>query len=240
LPDFSTRILRPELLDGGQLPDEEARKSLLDLRRVNRRLGARKMVLESLAREVSRHGLSEYSLLDIASGSGDLPLAVIEWARKHGLSARVFALEYQHRHLSLFRRELLASSRIHPLCADAFHAPLPDGKFDFVTCCHFLHHLTEEDAARLLASMARLARRSVIVSDLERQALPYYFFLLFGRLITRSYVSRIDGRNSIAQSFRKPELESIAHAAGLSEYKVERRWPFHLLLVGNAQTDSSR
>jgi SAM-dependent methyltransferase len=237
LPDFTARTLRPELLDNGRLPDEEVRRSLLDLRRINRHFGARRIVIETLAEEVARDRLTEFSVLDIASGSGDLPLAVIEWARSCGLSPQVFALEYQHRHLRLFRDELLpnpgsTTPRLHPFCADAFHAPVPDGAFDFVTCCHFLHHLTDEDAAILLASMARWARRAVIVSDLERAALPYYFLQLLGLLIKTSYISRVDGLTSIAQAFRKPELEALARKAGLARYTVERRWPFHLLLVG--------
>jgi ubiquinone/menaquinone biosynthesis C-methylase UbiE len=234
LPDLSRRVLRDELLDRSDLPDEDARRSLLDLRRVNRWFGARKLLLNTLAKEVARHQLTEFSVLDIASGSADHPLAIIHWAQHRGLRASVFALEYQHRNLRLFRDELSATPHLHPFCADAFHAPVRDGAFDFVTCCHFLHHLTEDRAAALLASMSRWARRAVIVSDLERHAVPYQFFSIFSRFFVRSYVSRADGLTSLAQSFRKPELERIAARAGLAHVTVERHWPFHLLLESAA------
>lgn len=230
--DLSRRVLRPELLDRSDLPDADARQSLLDLRRVNRWFGARRLLLSALARQVARHQLNEFTVLDVASGSADHPLAIVQWAQRRGLRARVFALEYQHRNLRLFRRELAATPQLHLFCADAFRAPVRPGAFDFVTCCHFLHHLTEEQAAALLYDMSKWARRALIVSDLERHALAYHFFSLFSRCFVHSYVSRADGLTSLAQSFRKPELERIAAQAGLRRFKVERHWPYHLMLVG--------
>jgi len=238
--NLSKRVLRPELLDIGQLPLEEVRRSLLDLRRINRIFGARRIVLDALAREISRRGLHQFSVLDIASGSCDHPMAVLDWAQQRKLKAQVFALEYQFRHLWLFRQEHSAYPDLHPFCADAFHAPVLNHAFDYVTCGHFFHHLTEERATDLLSSMAKWARYAVIVIDLERHWLPYYFFRIFNRLFTTSSVSRIDGRISLEQSFRKNELEQIAERAELSAYSVERRWPFQLLLIGNAERTTFR
>ncbi len=84
--------------------------------------------------------------------------------------------------------------------------------------------------------MRRWARYAVIVSDLERRIVPYYFFKLFSRLFTASSLSRIDGLISLRQSFRKEELERTAEKAGFANCTVEQRWPFRLLLtasVGN-------
>lgn len=232
--DFSARFLRPELLDGEQLPDEEVRRTLGDLRRINRRFGARKILLHALANEVSRHGLTEFTVLDIASGSCDLPIAVIDWAQRRKLKAQVFALEYQHRHLRLFQGEFVAYRNLYPFCADAFCPPVLNQTFDFVTCSHFLHHLTEGQATKLLSSMSKLARHAVIVGDHERHPVPYYFFRIFSRFFTTSYVSRTDGLISLERSFRKKELEKTAERAGLVRYRVEWHWPFQLILVSES------
>ncbi|MBI3895297.1 MAG: methyltransferase domain-containing protein [Acidobacteria bacterium] len=232
--DFSSRILRPELLDGGQLHDEEVRRTLLDLRWINRYFGTRKVLLRALASEISRRGLTEFTVLDVASGSCDLPIAVIHWAQRRKLKTQVFALEYQHRHLGLFRRELMTYRELYPFCADAFRVPLLNPKFDFVICSHFLHHLTEEQAVELLSRMSTWARHVVIVSDHERHPVPYYFFRLFSRLFTTSFVSRTDGLISLAKSFRKDELEKTAERAGLARYRVERHWPFQLILISDS------
>jgi 2-polyprenyl-3-methyl-5-hydroxy-6-metoxy-1,4-benzoquinol methylase len=213
------------------MPDEEVRKALLDLRRFNRFFGSKRHLLEALKKEVSGRGLTQFSVLDIASGSCDLPMAILDWARQRRLKARVFALEYQHRHLSLFLEELAEYSGLHPFCADVFRVPLMGQTFDFVTCCHFLHHLTEGQTVELLSSMSRWARGAMIVSDLERQSLPYYFFRIFSRLLSTCPVSRNDGLASIRQSFRKQEVERMAGQAGLETFTVEQMWPFRLLLV---------
>jgi SAM-dependent methyltransferase len=231
VPDFSSRISRPELLDMGCMPDEEARRTLLDIRRINRIFGGRRLLLDALATEVARYRLARFSVLDIASGSCDLPLAILDWAEQRGLEARVFALEYWHRHLALFRNELSAYPNLHPFCADAFRVPLESASFDFVTCCHFFHHLTDVQAAGFLWSMSRWARCAVIISDLERRPVPYYFFRLFSPFFTTSFMSRNDGLISLRRSFRKEELQRTAERAGLEVCRVERRWPFRLLLV---------
>jgi hypothetical protein len=71
----------------------------------------------------------------------------------------------------------------------------------------------------------------VIVADLERHWLPYYFFRIFSRFFTASRVSRTDGLISLEQSLRREELARTAEKAGLVSYTVERHWPFQLLLV---------
>ena len=229
--DLSARVLRTELLDGGQLSDQEVRRTFSDLRRVNRVFGGRRLLLDTLAREVSRRGLTQFSVLDVASGSCDLPMAVLDWARQRKLEAQVFALEYRHRYLALFRDEFAAYRKLYPFCADAFRSPVPNQAFDFVTCGHFLHHLPEDQAAKLLSNMSAWARHAVIVADLERHWVPYYFFRLSSRFFTASRVSRMDGLISLKQSFRREELARAAEKAGLVSYTVERHWPYQLLLV---------
>lgn len=232
MADLSTRVRRPELLDEGRMPSQEVRRSLLDLRRINKLFGSRRLLLEALEQQVSRRGLTRFSLLDIASGSCDLPLAVLEYAQAMGFDAQVFAIEYWQRHLAMFQADFEGRSSLHVVCADAFHAPFADGSFDFVTCSLFFHHLSEDRATELLCQMSRWARCALIVSDLERHAVPYYFFKTFSRCFTTSPVSRADGLTSFQQSFRKEELERMAGRAGLASYSVRRRWPFRLLLIG--------
>lgn len=231
MANLTTRVLKPELLDEGQMDNQDVRRSLLDLRRINKLFGGRKLLLNALTEQLSRRGLTRFSLLDIASASCDLPLAVLDHTQQRGLVAVVFALEYWQRHLTMFQHDFDGRSTLYPICGDAFRAPFTDCSFDFVTCSLFLHHLTEDRAAELLSKMSRLARCAVIVSDLERRALPYYVFKTFSRFFTISPMSRADGLTSFKQSYRKEELELIAGRAGLESYSVERRWPFRLVLT---------
>ena len=213
------------------MPDDEVQRNLLDIRRINRLFGSRRLLLEAIQSQVSRRGLIRFTVLDLASGSCDLPLAILHWAERQGLEAQIFALEYWHRYLAMFQRELAAHPRLHPIAADVFRAPVADHAFDFVVCNHFFHHLTEERAIELLQMMAQWARTAIIVNDLERQAIPYYFFRLFHPFFTTSSMSRVDGLASFRQAFRKEELERVARQAGLENARIERRWLYRLLLV---------
>ena len=237
MANLSARVLHPELLDEGHMPDQDVRESLLDLRHINQRFGGRRILIEALERQLARTGLKRFSVLDIASGSGDLPLAIADWAQRRGLDAQVVALEYWHRHLALFASDFRSHPRVHPVCGDAFRAPVRDASFDFVTCSLFFHHLTEGQAVRLLQSMARWARHTIIVSDLERHAVPYYFFRACSGFFAKSAVSRSDGVTSFRQAFRREELEGLGKNASLVRFSVERRWPFRLLLVAESPRD---
>ena len=229
--NFSARVLGSELLDQGAMPSPEVRRSLLDLRRTNRLFGGRRILTAAVMGEALRLDLRRFSILDIASGSCDLPLALLDAAQERGLDASAFALEYWHRHLAMFRTDWMNRPNLQAVCADAFCAPFADRAFDFVTCSLFFHHLTEDRAVALLSQMNRWARHAIIISDLERHPLPYYFFGAFSRFFTISPVSRVDGTISMRQSFRRNELERIAERSGLKNFTVVRRWPFRLLLV---------
>ena len=231
--NFSARVLGSELLDQGAMPSTEVRRSLLDLRRANRLFGGRRILTAAVMGEALRLGLSRFSILDIASGSCDLPLALLDAAQQRGLDVNAFALDYWHRHLAMFQSDWKDRPNLQPVCADAFCAPFADRAFDFVTCSLFFHHLTEDRAVALLSQMSRWARHAIIVSDLERHPLPYYLFRAFSRFFTVSPVSRVDGTISMRQSFRRNELERIAARSGMKNYTVVRRWPFRLLLVAN-------
>ncbi len=229
--NLTTRVLNPELLDSGMVSDEEVRRSLLDLRRINRFFEGRRILVDAVMGELNRHQLSTCSILDVAAGSCDLPIAILNATRRQGIQAQVYALEYQHRHLALFRSELRSHQNLHPLCADALCAPFADRSFDIVTCSLFLHHLTEEQAVRLLSHLCRWARHAIIINDLERHSIPYYFFRLFGRILTSTAVSYYDGLISIRQSYRKGELAELGAKAGLKEQVAVRRWPFRLVMT---------
>src|SRR5258706_16478508 len=103
--DASIRVRNPELLDDGKLCDKEVRRGLSDLRRMNEIFGATRLLLKTLAQEASRHNLKRFDVLDIAAGSCDLPLAILDWAGQNGLDVEVFALDLWHRHLAMFKED---------------------------------------------------------------------------------------------------------------------------------------
>jgi hypothetical protein len=71
------------------------------------------------------------------------------------------------------------------------------------------------DAVAVLAEMARVARRGVVINDLRRGILPYLVTTAVTLALTRSSYTRHDGPASARRSYTLRELDELLHAAGL-------------------------
>ncbi|MBI3667460.1 MAG: methyltransferase domain-containing protein [Acidobacteria bacterium] len=214
---MTPRPFIPELLDTGNAAPEEIRRNLADLRRLNRWLGARRVLLKILAAEVRRAKLKTFSLLDVGAGSGDLPAAI---ARRFP-AAFVVACDLKPLHLEEATTKAVAAA------AEAL--PFRDGSFDFVSASQLLHQFRDPEVIRLLASFGRLARRAVLIHDLERHWFPLLFLRLTEPFFARSYLAKHDAPASVRQGFRPGELARLARTAGFSDISERRHWPWFRL-----------
>jgi SAM-dependent methyltransferase len=211
------RATERELLDVG-VSEEETRRSLADLRFVNRRLGNRRALLRAVRPHVPPGG----RLLDVGCGSGDVPA----FLREH-LPGRpsVVGLDIKPLHLSA------APASVRPVVGDVRRLPFFDASFDVVTASLFLHHFDPPELPGLLAGLHRLARRALVVNDLHRALVPWLFGRAAFPLLFRSPVSVADGLLSIRRGFRPDELRAAFAAAGVAGVSIRRSWPYRLLAV---------
>jgi SAM-dependent methyltransferase len=217
LPDLRTRATDGELLDA-ELPATEVRKSLADLRFVNRWLSGRR----GLLRAVTPHLPEQGRLLDVGCASGDVAAYLSARLKRSVLTVGV---DVKPLHL----RE--APPVVRRVAADASRLPFPDGSFDVVTASLFLHHFDEAELGRLLRELARVARRAIVVSDLERSLVPFVFARVVFPFVFEAGVSVHDGLVSIRRGFREPELRAAFVAAGLGGVSIRRQFPYRLLAV---------
>lgn len=225
------RIYVEELLDAGEGTDDDVARNLSDLRRINRFLGGTKVVLSALESFARNGNVRHLSLLDVGTGSADIPAAVVEWCKEHGVNAMVSALDISERNLRIARTRLGISRAIELIRADSLNLPFAARSFDFVTASLFLHHFQDDDVVRLLSDFARVARRAVIVNDLVRNLIPYYFTRLTGPILATSFLTRNDGPVSVLRGFTAKELKILAERAGLRRLEVKRSFPYRLSLV---------
>src|SRR5262249_50698278 len=139
---------------------DEARASLADLTRLNRTWGGHG-TLRHLLRGVIRE--PEFSLLDVGAASGDMGKRVRHLYPK----ARVTSLDRITFHLAAAPEPRVAG--------DAFALPFRAKSFDYVFSSLFLYHFTNTEIVRLLAEFRRVARKAVLVIDLDRNPIAYYF-----------------------------------------------------------------
>lgn len=214
------RVLQQELLD--HAPPAEARRNLDELIFINRRMGGHRLLRQCLAEVVSPD--ESFTFLDVGAASGDMSQA----AQSAFPGLRAIHLDYRPLHL-----EKASGARV---VADAFALPMRDRAVDIVHCSLFLHHFTDDEVTRLLASLWRTARRALIVLDLERHPIPYYFLPATKWLFRWGPLVVHDGPISVEAAFLSGELTRLAERAGIPAPLVRRHRPaFRLSLVARRQ-----
>lgn len=215
------RVLKPELLD--TLPPDEARASLNDLVRLNARWGGLS-TLRKLMQQEAPEANEEFSFLDVGAASGDMGAEVRRlYPRSH-----VTSLDYLPTHLRAG-----ADAFSNAVAGDAFALPVKDESFDFVFCSLFLHHFTNGQIVELLSGFRRAARRAVLVIDLERHPVSYYFMAWTRPLFGWDPVTVHDGAISVEAGFKTGELIDLAERAGLHDVRAKAYWPaFRIALRG--------
>jgi ubiquinone/menaquinone biosynthesis C-methylase UbiE len=229
---FRQRSSELEHLDKGDYTPEEYEGCMVELRRVNRWLGDVRALARSVLPRIACDGAREFSLLDVGAGTGELLRETALWARGRGLKARLVGLELNERSASGILEESRAFREITAVRGDALRLPFGDGAFDYVMCSLFTHHFDDDACAAVLREMSRVAARRVYVIDLHRHPVAYYFYTTVGRLFLHNRLVREDGALSILRGFRTRELRRLAERAGLAGAKVERRFPYRLVLSG--------
>src|SRR5437870_9291004 len=230
------RIYEEELLDAGEGTDEDVARSLIDLRRVNRCFGGRKVLLGAISSCLDGTSSEQVSLLDVGTGSADLPMAVAESCRLRGMATFIAAVDISDRNLRVSRSQLGVSSEVHLVRADSLSLPFAARSFDFVTASLFLHHFRDDDVVRLLADFGRIARRAVIVNDLVRNLVPYYFTRITFPILAASFLTRNDGPVSVLRGFTPSEMNDLARRAGLKYRQVKQVFPYRLSLVADVRS----
>jgi ubiquinone/menaquinone biosynthesis C-methylase UbiE len=192
------------------------RQSLRFLRRVNRLLGYTRSTLDQLERFSRSWGRDEpIRILDVATGSADLPLAILGWADRRGYrDLRTVGIDL---HATTAAAAALAQSpdpRIRIVRGNALRLPFADGSFDYATTSLFLHHLDDDDVVTVLREMSRVARRGIIAGDLIRRKRAYAWIKLF--TLFANPIVKNDGPASVAQAFTRDEILSLRDRAGAS------------------------
>jgi 2-polyprenyl-3-methyl-5-hydroxy-6-metoxy-1,4-benzoquinol methylase len=97
-------------------------------------------------------------------------------------------------------------------------------------CSLFTHHLKDAEVVAVLREFSRVARHRVFVIDLHRHPFAYFLYTTVGRLVLYNRLVREDGALSILRSFRPDELRELAIQAQATDVRVERRFPFRVVL----------
>ncbi|MDT4895598.1 MAG: hypothetical protein QOH25_675 [Acidobacteriota bacterium] len=230
IPAFRQRSYELEHLDKGDYTPEEYEGCLVELRRINRFLGDAQALRRSLLSEIEREDLKSFSVLDVGAGSGELLRVIARWADETERRAVLTGLELNARSARAILEESQGFPLINSVRGDAFRLSFADDCFDYAICSLFTHHFKDDGVVAILNELSRVARRRIFVIDLHRHALAYYLYTTVGRIFLHNRLIREDGALSILRGFRSPELARLATESRLANFRIERRFPFRLVL----------
>ena len=232
--------LRPALRrrEAGELLDEighdpaELAGNLRDIRRVNRLAGGTRATLRELPRLLAAVPPErEVTILDLATGSGDIPLAIARWARRRRRAVRVVASDLSEEILADAARLLADCPEVELARYDARAVPLPDGSFDVVLCALALHHFPPEEAVATLREMDRLGRYGFVLNDIRRGMPGFLAAWVSSRVGTRNRLTRHDMPLSVLRAYTPAELRELLARAGIAEARVATHPLFRMTAV---------
>lgn len=219
-------------MDAGGYTPREIRGNLHDLRFLNRwTRGARIVEREVGSLLRASHPARARTLLDVATGSADIPRRLSSSALRAGVPLLALGIDSNPEVLGESKRwqgDVATAARL--VRGDARRLPWGDRSVDVVICSNFLHHLDGNEARMVLAEMRRVARIGVVVVDLVRTRVAWGLVWLVTRLVTTNRLTRHDGPLSVERAFTVEEMRGLADEAGLAGAVVRAAGPVRMVL----------
>ncbi len=229
LPDFSKRSARLELLDDLSIDGEELEDTLRQVEQINVLSRGPTISLAGLECLLP-DGLDQLSVLDVGTGSGDIPRRIADWAEKKPFSVAIKGIDLSHTTIRYARRRTTRDERLEFELKNLFDLP-DDEQYDLVHASLVLHHFPGDEAARALDKMYRLSRYGVIINDLQRHPVPWLGLRLALPIFSRNRLVKNDGPLSVLRGFTRRELMRLARGVGVSQPSVAWEFPFRWLLL---------
>lgn len=209
-------------MDRPQPVSTELISDLRNLRSLNRYFGSYRLVRHFLRRWIMPN--DRLRVLDLATGSGDIPRLAVEFARRRGAQLQIDAVDLQESTIQIARELSVNFPEITFHVADIHHFG-EEQAYDLVLFSLALHHFDQAEAVKLLRRCRALSQGKVLVADLRRGWLAKVGVDLLTATIFREPMTRNDARVSAARAFSFGELDQLAWDAGWENFG-HRRFPF--------------
>ena len=218
----------PELMDRSQPVTRELERDLANLRSFNRWFGSHRLIRHFLRLWLRPNGKAR--VLDIATGSGDIPRLIVDHARRQNVLVQIDAIDQQESTIEIARGLSAAYPEINFYCADLFEWNLSPGlkldglkpssfPYDMVLCSLALHHFSNDDAVRVLQKIRDLSAARILVADLRRARWLSCAVYFVTATTYRDEMTKTDARLSAARAFSFLEMRNLAERAGWKNFR---------------------
>ena len=211
-----------ELMDRPQPVSAELERDLENIRELNRWFGSYALISLFLSRWIKAG--ARLRIVDLATGSGDIPRLIAEYGRKVGADLRIDALDRQPATLEIAKKLSARYPEITFVEGNLLEWDATE-PYDLVLCTLALHHFSDHDAVCVLKRCRELSRNFVLVSDLRRGWLATVGVHLLTATMFREPMSKYDARLSAARAFSFSEMNQLALRAGWTNFG-HKAFPF--------------
>jgi ubiquinone/menaquinone biosynthesis C-methylase UbiE len=210
-----------EILDDADVDAATRIASINDVTKSNVLFGGRRAAVDAVLASLVPG--TELTLLDVGTGLGDIPSAIVSRARTRGVRMTSIGLDEAVDLLSAARGNLT-----HAVGGIANALPFRDRSVDVVVCSQLLHHFADEDLEMIVRELDRVARVRVVIADLRRSRIAAAGFWLASFPLGFHPVTRHDGVVSVFRGFTAAELRSVVQRATGIIPTVRHRLGFRL------------
>jgi len=204
-----------EMMDRRQPVSLELERDLERLRQLNRWFGSYHVVSTFMRRWIASG--AKMRVVDLATGSGDIPRLLVDHARKIGAQIEIDAVDQQPATLEIARSLSAEYPEISYHTANILEWDCAQG-YDIALCSLVLHHFSDDDAVKLLRRCRALSKRFVLATDLRRGLLLQAGVYMLTALIFREPMTRFDARLSAQRAFSFVEMRDLAVRAGWKNF----------------------
>lgn len=222
----------PELIDRAGTSAEWLREELQLMAHANARYGVHELLLGYVERLTKPIENKPLTILDLATGSADIPRAIAERFRQLGRAVSITAVD---RNPEVLRLATELSREWPEICVEAqdvLSLTFEPDSFDLVMCSQALHHFSSTDAVKILGCAWEICRAGCIINDLRRNWASIGLTKIAVQAFTASPIVRHDAPQSCRAAFTVEELRALAARAGMKNVNIRRHHgPFRMVLT---------
>jgi 2-polyprenyl-3-methyl-5-hydroxy-6-metoxy-1,4-benzoquinol methylase len=172
----------------------------------------------------------ETSLMDVGCGDG---LFILNLSKKFS-TMTLKGIDISVDAISLAQKNLIKFTPVTNVSFDLIQKPeldISQNSVDVILATMMCHHLNNDELLTFIQQAFKGCRRAVIINDLHRHFLAYFFYRFLSPLLFRNRLITHDGLISIQRGFVRSELIAILEQANIKNYQIKWRFPFRWQLI---------
>ena len=230
---FTHRSDQLEIMDDLNCHGNVLVQTLKELEIINRWLGGDQATISGLSKLINyKHQQQEIiEIVDLGCGGGDVLKAVAKWARNSGLKLQLTGIDANPHIVDYARANSLEFPEISYQTMDIFSNQFSQRVYDIAVCTLFAHHFSDTQLKNLFKLLHQQARLGVVVNDLHRHWLAYYFIKWVVYFFSKSHMVKNDAPLSVLRGFRRSDINGIMAGTGVGQFELTWKWAFRWRLI---------